>query len=79
MMTKSEEQFKKWRAENNFEPFSVNLLDVWNASRQALEIELPKTEKVNGAYDDYTNGFNSGVDACETTIESLGLKVKRDV
>lgn len=38
-MDKSRQQFEEWRSKNKSS--TINLFDVWQASRESLEIELP--------------------------------------
>lgn len=49
----------------------------WQASRESLEVELPKEQKAK-AYDFYIDGYNSGIDCCEVRLESMGIKVIRN-
>ncbi|CAG9415963.1 hypothetical protein NVI2019_GHJFPKLH_01326 [Providencia alcalifaciens] len=39
-MDKSRQQFEEWRSKNKSS--TINLFDVWQASRESLEVELPK-------------------------------------
>lgn len=87
---KSREQFEEWF---NREVFNlklatandVNLVncywDAWQASRAAIEVELPneKPHRHNSypevrAQDD---GFNDGISQCALAIIEQGLKVKK--
>lgn len=45
----------------------------WQASRAAIEIELPDKVFVE---DDFDSGHNMAIDYCAESITSLGLKVK---
>jgi hypothetical protein len=44
----------------------------WQASRAAIEVELPEEGSMRGD----GHFFEIGVEACKEAIESLGLKVK---
>ncbi|HEK0808507.1 TPA: hypothetical protein SMP81_003113 [Proteus mirabilis] len=39
-MDKSRQQFEEWRSKNKSS--TINLFDVWQASRESLEVELPE-------------------------------------
>lgn len=52
------------------------LEEAWNASRKSLVIDFPNEEKPS-PYDDYTDGCNSGIEACKIELEDKGFKVKR--
>ncbi|MDD9338272.1 MAG: hypothetical protein PV362_01110 [Providencia heimbachae] len=70
----------EYRANNRYIDCMVWLnssWEIWQASRESLEIELPKEQKAK-AYDFYTDGYNSGIDCCEVRLESMGIKVIRN-
>ncbi|WP_275075877.1 hypothetical protein [Providencia rettgeri] len=87
-MDKSRQQFEEWFATQREEMKNNGLgmmhinrmyqrqLSAWQASRDSLNVELPKEQKVK-AYDFYTDGYNSGIDCCEFRLESMGIKVIR--
>ncbi len=54
---------------------------AWQASRAAVEIELPNGVTTREALDagytcDYAAGMDDGIEACEDAILAAGLKVK---
>lgn len=64
------------------EEYTVNILSsawwAWQASRAAIEVELPKERVARGYGEQVADalGFNDGVSYCRDAIESIGLKVK---
>lgn len=48
----------------------------WQASRVAIEVELPKCEYADSA-SEYSKGHRQGIRACREAIGSLGLKIKQ--
>lgn len=48
---------------------------AWQASRAAIEIELPDKVMVE---DDFDNGHNCAIDYCADAISDAGLTVKGD-
>ncbi len=56
---------------------------AWQASRTAVEIELPNGVTTREALDagytcDYAAGMDDGIEGCEDAILAAGLKVKGD-
>lgn len=78
-MDKSRQQFEEWRSKNKSS--TINLFDVWQASRESLEIELPKKCNTSIAGDTktkyYFNGINEGVDKCKQILINCGVKIKK--
>ncbi len=88
-MEESRKQFEAWfpkmvngMPDGMIEAFDKMLFTAWQASRAAIEIELPK-------YHDYTNqdttraqaeksAYNSGVYDSANSIRAAGLTVKGD-
>lgn len=59
------------------------MLEAWQASRAAIEIEAPafidsREALSKGFTVDYSNGFGDGMDAYEANIRAAGLTVKGD-
>ncbi len=80
VMDKSRQQFEAFINDGGFPWLKASIpimWMVWQASRESLEVELPKEQKAK-AYDFYTDGYNSGIDCCEVTLESMGIKVIRN-
>lgn len=81
-MKSSREQFEEWWA-NYVDKCAHQVEDVeyyaakeaWQASRAAIEIELPDKVMVE---DDFDNGHNCAIDYCADAIHAAGLTVKGD-
>ncbi|MEX9852156.1 hypothetical protein [Providencia huaxiensis] len=72
-MDKSRQQFEEWRSKNKSS--TINLFDVWQASRESLEVELPDLGDV--ILDDYfVDGFNDAISEVEKILISNGVKIK---
>ena len=81
-MKSSREQFEEWfpqmvygMPENMVKVFDEMLFMAWQASRAAIEIELPDKVMVE---DDFDNGHNCAIDYCADAIHAAGLTVKGD-
>ncbi|MFA1583756.1 hypothetical protein [Proteus mirabilis] len=72
-MDKSREQFEEWRSKNKSS--TINLFDVWKASRESLEIELPERKNYSG-FQQFDNGYERAIDDLENILISNGVKVK---
>lgn len=66
------DRFQLFRGEYNSQ-FTRQLWQAWQASRQAIEVELPES-KANVTYTN--SGFNWGVGECAKALTSLGIRVK---
>ncbi|WP_219495736.1 hypothetical protein [Proteus terrae] len=71
-MDKSRQQFEEWRSKNKSS--TINLFDVWQASRESLEIELPEPFIANEncetwCYDE---------DLVNQALISNGVKIKNE-
>ncbi|MEX0398143.1 hypothetical protein KDV94_20045 [Providencia rettgeri] len=69
-MDKSRQQFEEWRSKNKSS--TINLFDVWQASRDSLEVELPESFIANEncetwCYDE---------DLVNQSLISNGVKIK---
>ena len=89
MMDKNREAFEAWSSEKmpkHFfdymstanppqyaDPITERFWQIWQASRQAIEVELP--EKVFEE-DHYDGGYNCAIKYCSQAITSLGIRVK---
>jgi len=74
-MDKSRKQFEEWRSKNKSS--TINLFDVWQASRESLEVELPDLGDV--ILDDYfVDGFNDAISEVEKILISNGVKIKNE-
>ena len=81
-MKSSREQFEEWfpqmvdgMPENMVKVFDEMLFMAWQASRAAIEIELPDKVMVE---DEFDNGHNCAIDYCADAIRTAGLTVKGD-
>lgn len=81
-MKSSREQFEEWfpqmvegMPENMVKVFDEMLFMAWQASRAAIEIELPDKVMVE---DDFDIGHNYAIDYCADAINDAGLTVKGD-
>lgn len=86
-MNKSRQQFEDYfnsgrgklpYSEKGKEDLKALLLQVWQASRDSLLLTLPEREKNVGNYDYFTDGYNSGISACETVLLDNGVKIKNE-
>ncbi|WP_272689644.1 hypothetical protein [Providencia sp. PROV033] len=93
-MDKSRKQFEEWFApqkeemkRNGLGMISITRmhqrqLSAWQASRESLEIELPKKCNTSIAGDTktkyYFNGINEGIDKCKQILISNGVKIKNE-
>lgn len=48
----------------------------WQASREAVEVELPKRREYVDTLSDHELGFNIALDNCAEAIRAAGIKVK---
>lgn len=71
-MDKSRQQFEEWRSKNKSS--TINLFDVWQASRESLEVELPY--KHQPKFYSYEDGINTGLNMCRDILISNGVKIK---
>lgn len=78
-MDKSREQFDlymKTRFPNvdGFTRFVSTM--VWQASRESLEIELPRKHDEDDEYDYFAMGYNAAIEEMEGFIINNGVKIK---
>lgn len=48
----------------------------WQASRESLEIELPRKHDEDDDYDYFSMGFNAAIDKVKKVLIESGVKVK---
>ncbi|MEY0695078.1 hypothetical protein AB7378_15085 [Providencia rettgeri] len=92
-MDKSRRQFEAWfddeyktTMKDYDEPLvefvRKQLFSVWQASRESLEVELPKKCNTSIGGDAktkyYFNGINEGIDKCKQILISNGVKIKNE-
>ncbi|MBO8263371.1 hypothetical protein IS513_06135 [Proteus mirabilis] len=70
----------KFETANNGLNYADQYVDLmwisWQASRDSLVLDLPEREKNKGNYDFFTDGYNSGISACEISLLDNGVKIK---
>ncbi|MGC6230426.1 hypothetical protein VU677_06650 [Hafnia paralvei] len=49
---------------------------AWQASREAVEIQLPDRRDYEETLSDHELGFNAGLELCAEAILAAGIKVK---
>ncbi|MEY0555064.1 hypothetical protein AB7334_02780 [Providencia rettgeri] len=85
-MDKSRQQFEEWfKKECNKKSYNEDtilllygaLFEVWQASRESLEIELP-SKKDCSSHSDFDFGFNLAIDELKETLISKGVKIKNE-
>lgn len=93
-MDKSREQFEAWAEKNGHDVYRSGGVgayyfqstqwswDIWQASRAAVEIELPggvdtREALSRGFMCDYAAGMDRGIADCAEKIVEHGLKVKQ--
>ncbi|EPL9572185.1 hypothetical protein MMK73_004327 [Providencia rettgeri] len=83
-MDKSRRQFEAWFKKEcdkkNYNEDTILLLyaalfDVWQASRESLEVELPSKKDCSG-HSDF--GFNLAIDEFKEALISNGVKIKNE-
>lgn len=74
-ITRSREEFEKWLKSRDCNPVAW-LKDahweVWKASRESLEVDLP--EKVFEECE-FDRGHNFGIDYCIISLEEAGIRI----
>ncbi|ELZ9636767.1 hypothetical protein U1U22_001442 [Proteus mirabilis] len=76
-MDKSRQQFEEWRGKNKSS--TINLFDVWQASRESLEVELPvklPTMDDDSFEEGLCEGYNNAIDDFKQILISNGVKIK---
>ncbi|WP_272662426.1 hypothetical protein [Providencia sp. PROV111] len=82
-MDKSRQQFEGWfKKECNKKSYNEDtilllygaLFEVWQASRESLEIELPQRKGI--CHNEYESGYFDGIDKCEDVLIRSGVKIK---
>ncbi|EJD6541486.1 hypothetical protein M0K83_RS20495 [Providencia rettgeri] len=86
-MDKSRQQFEEWfndEYETTMKDYDETLVhfvmkqlfDVWKASRESLEIELPQRKGIS--HNEYESGYFDGIDKCEDVLIRSGVKIKNE-
>ncbi|AQZ54644.1 UNVERIFIED_ORG: hypothetical protein QIH99_gp06 [Proteus phage VB_PmiS-Isfahan] len=72
-MDKSREQFEKWSEGKDL--YNLSPFDIWQASRESLEVELPDLGDV--MLDDYfVDGYNDALEDMKGVLSDNGVKIK---
>ena len=71
-MDKSRQQFEEWRSKNKSS--TINLFDVWQASRESLEIELPEPNPEDSGSPNFYDGYNTAISDIHDELISNGVK-----
>lgn len=81
-MKSSRDQFEEWlpqmvegMPENMVKVFDEMLFMAWQASRAAIEIELPDKVMIE---DEFDIGHNYAIDYCTDAIRDAGITAKGD-
>ncbi len=78
-MDKSRKQFEEWRSKNKSS--TINLFNVWQASRESLEVELPvklPTMDDDSFEEGLCEGYNNAIDDFKQILISNGVKIKNE-
>lgn len=89
-MDESRKQFERWinslpmcsaerhRIDNDRYRFNTTEVawKAWQASREAIEIELPAECQESDAHYMYQNGWNECIDDMKASFSTAGIKVK---
>ncbi|MGI3480505.1 hypothetical protein [Providencia stuartii] len=75
-MDKSRQQFEEWRSKNKSS--TINLFDVWQASRESLEVELPTKEPNPSQNNSYAFGYNRAITEATELLNRQGVKIKNE-
>ncbi len=74
----SREQFEAWAPNYCWKYSTTKELAwlAWQASRDAVEVELPKRREYVDTLSDHELGFNIALENCAEAIRAAGIKVK---
>lgn len=91
-MTSREQFETAWQKNNECEPmdgweslrcddgYTDEIIDgqwwAWQASREAVEVQLPDHRDYEETLSDHELGFNTGLEFCAEAIRAAGIKVK---
>lgn len=67
-----------WRKSLNAYDYSVTQAawEAWQASREAVEVQLPDRRDYEETLSDHELGFNIALELCAEAIRAAGIKVK---
>lgn len=69
------DRFRMFRGEYQSQ-FTKQMWESWQASREAVEVELPKRREYVDTLSDHELGFNIALKQCAEAIRAAGIKVK---
>ncbi|STQ71484.1 hypothetical protein [Hafnia alvei] len=74
----SREQFEAWAPNYCWKYSTTKELAwlAWQASREAVEVQLPDHRDYEETLSDHELGFNTGLEQCAEAIRAAGIKVK---
>lgn len=74
----SREQFEAWAPNYCWKYSTTKELAwlAWQASREAVEIQLPDRRDYEETLSDHELGFNAGLEFCAEAIRAAGIKAK---
>lgn len=74
----SREQFEAWAPNYCWKYSTTKELAwlAWQASREAVEVQLPDHRDYEETLSDHELGFNTGLEFCAEAIRAAGIKVK---
>ena len=80
-MDKSRQQFEEWINKNHpkcSEYHKDIRLEVWQASREILEIELPEPNPEDSGSPNFYDGYNTAIRDIHDELTSNGVKIKNE-
>ncbi len=80
-MDKSRQQFEEWINKNHpkcSEYHKDIRLEVWQASREILEIELPEPNPEDSGSPNFYDGYNTAISDIHDELISNGVKIKNE-
>lgn len=73
-MDKSREQFEKWSDGKDL--YNLSPFDIWQASRESLEVELPNANPDDSGSPNFYDGYNTVISDIHDELISNGVKIK---
>ncbi|MEQ5201577.1 hypothetical protein ABN228_03570 [Providencia rettgeri] len=69
-------QFEEWAEGKDL--YNISPFDIWEASRESLEVELPDigTNLLACNHEEFIDGFNDAISEIKTILISNGVKIK---
>lgn len=73
-MDKSREQFEEWSDGKDL--YDISPFDIWQASRESLEVELPNANPDDSGSPNFYDGYNTAISDIYDELISNGVKIK---